>query len=247
MADSERKRRAFREREALFLDTARQILLDRGYLGLTMDRIAEATEYSKGTVYLHFANKEEVLAGLAQRLVETKLDLFQRASTLAGRPRERCLAIGVGSALWAALYPEDIRLTQIVHSESLREKLGTDRREGLEDAEEACLSTLVCVVEEAIQIGDLALEAGMSAGQIAHGLWALHWGAQTLEQLDLRLDRLDADGRPELLMRHCHALLDGYGWLPTFRDHDWSATEQRVGAELFDAEFARLSELSTSH
>ena len=110
MADSERKRRAFREREALFLDTARQILLDRGYLGLTMDRIAEATEYSKGTVYLHFANKEEVLAGLAQRLVETKLDLFQRASTLAGRPRERCLAIGVGSALWAALYPEDIRV-----------------------------------------------------------------------------------------------------------------------------------------
>ena len=244
MAAIDRKQRAVLEREHLFLDTARAILLERGYLGLTMDRIAEATEFSKGTVYQHFANKEEVLAGLAGRLMATKVELFARARALDARTRERCLAVGVASSLWAALYPDDIKLTQIVHSESLREKLGAERRALLEDTEETCTTTIVGLVEEAVEVGDLELPAGLTPGQIAHGLWSLHWGAQTLAQLDMPLDRFDAADSPELLMRHCHALLDGYGWRPLFGEHDWDATVRRVRDELFAAELERLASSS---
>ena len=59
-----RKQREIAQREDLILETARKMLLERGYLGLTMDRIAEEIEYSKGTVYQHFSSKEDLISTL---------------------------------------------------------------------------------------------------------------------------------------------------------------------------------------
>ncbi|MDH4361855.1 MAG: TetR/AcrR family transcriptional regulator, partial [Nitrospirota bacterium] len=61
MAVSERKKREYTQRESLIIDAARKLLLDRGYLDLNMDQIADVTEYSKGTIYQHFSCKEEIL------------------------------------------------------------------------------------------------------------------------------------------------------------------------------------------
>ena len=47
-----RRQRDFLQREQLFLDTARQILRRDGIAHLTMDRIAELTEYAVGTAIL---------------------------------------------------------------------------------------------------------------------------------------------------------------------------------------------------
>ncbi len=48
------------EREKQILSVARKLLDELGYLGLTMDRIAEQVGWSKPTVYQHFSSKEEV-------------------------------------------------------------------------------------------------------------------------------------------------------------------------------------------
>ena len=55
MATSARKQREVKERERHLLDVARGMLIAQGYSGLSMDRLAEATEFSKGTIYQHFA------------------------------------------------------------------------------------------------------------------------------------------------------------------------------------------------
>ena len=55
-----RKQREFLQREQLILDTAQNMLHQNGYVQLTMERIAEAVEYSKGTIYNHFASKEDI-------------------------------------------------------------------------------------------------------------------------------------------------------------------------------------------
>ncbi|MEO1235180.1 MAG: helix-turn-helix domain-containing protein, partial [Planctomycetota bacterium] len=59
-----RKQREIADRERLILDHARRMLLDGGVASLSMDRLAEAIEYSKGTVYQHFSSKEDVVAAL---------------------------------------------------------------------------------------------------------------------------------------------------------------------------------------
>jgi AcrR family transcriptional regulator len=50
MTPAARKQRDIQQRQALILDVAQGMLLEGGYLGLNMDRIAEATGYAKGTI-----------------------------------------------------------------------------------------------------------------------------------------------------------------------------------------------------
>ncbi len=64
MAISTRKERQLREREELILDRAREMLAEKGYLGLKLDELAEAVEYSKGTLYQHFSSKEDMILAI---------------------------------------------------------------------------------------------------------------------------------------------------------------------------------------
>ena len=57
------------------------MLLEKGYLGLTMDRIADEAEYSKGTIYQHFTCKEEIVAALGIRSAKKRqVNSFRGAS-----------------------------------------------------------------------------------------------------------------------------------------------------------------------
>ncbi len=58
---AERQRQQFDERDRAIRDAARRLLLERGLHGFSMDDVAEAIAYSKGTVYQHYDSKEDVL------------------------------------------------------------------------------------------------------------------------------------------------------------------------------------------
>lgn len=228
------------EREQLFLDVARELLLERGYLGLTMDRIAERTPFSKGTVYQHFPNKEDVLAALNQRTSRIHLELFERASTFRGRPRERMCAIGMAHDLWMRTYPDDVAACQIVRHASIGAKITPERAKELERMDDGCFAICEGIVRDGVASGDLQLEGG-DPRQVGHGLWSLAQGAYQLQDMDFELHKMGvpADVGP-LVIRHQHALLDGYGWRPLFNEWDWEQTYVRIGEELFSEELARL-------
>src|ERR1700742_1132265 len=58
-ADSQRRTRR------TLLRTARELFLRDGYFATSLERVAETAGYSKGSVYSHFASKDELcLAGL---------------------------------------------------------------------------------------------------------------------------------------------------------------------------------------
>ena len=65
------KERQREEREALVLRAAYDVLVEKGYYEATIDEIAAQVGISKGTVYLHFASKEELVVALVdQQIVE---------------------------------------------------------------------------------------------------------------------------------------------------------------------------------
>ena len=80
-----RKQREVQGRQERILELARSMIVRDGYHGLSMDRIAEALEYSKGTIYQHFTCKEEILMALVNQTMERRLHLFQRAAAFRGR------------------------------------------------------------------------------------------------------------------------------------------------------------------
>jgi TetR/AcrR family transcriptional regulator, transcriptional repressor for nem operon len=72
-------------RREQILDAAARVLVGRGLAATTMAEVAEAASVAKGTVYLYFESKAELLAGLRARYFD---DFATRlvAPPAAGRP-----------------------------------------------------------------------------------------------------------------------------------------------------------------
>jgi TetR/AcrR family transcriptional regulator, fatty acid metabolism regulator protein len=64
LSTSERRARERAQRRRDILDAARQEFFERGFHRPTMDDVAARAELSKGTIYLYFESKEEILAHL---------------------------------------------------------------------------------------------------------------------------------------------------------------------------------------
>ncbi|MCA8920171.1 MAG: TetR/AcrR family transcriptional regulator [Planctomycetes bacterium] len=241
MSTSTRKQQAREAREDLILREAQAILLERGYLGLTMDRIAQATDYSKGTIYQHFPNKEEVVMALVTQTSSRRSAMFERAATFRGRSRERMAAIGQAAELFVRLYPDHMRSEQIVRAASVRDKTTPERRRVLEACESRCMNVAKGVVRDAIAAGDLELDPER-VPELAFGLWSMHFGAFNLAVAEWPLDELGVDDPLASLRVNQHVLLDGYGWQPLFAGaFDWDATNARIAHEVFAGEWARLA------
>jgi AcrR family transcriptional regulator len=61
----ERREREFKRREREILDAALRLLDGDDWLSVTIEQIAEGAEVGKGTVYKHFASKDELYARLS--------------------------------------------------------------------------------------------------------------------------------------------------------------------------------------
>ncbi len=63
------ERRRQRTRDAL-LDAASKVFAERGFQGASLDEIAAAAGYTRGAIYKHFADKEDLLHEVCVRLNE---------------------------------------------------------------------------------------------------------------------------------------------------------------------------------
>jgi AcrR family transcriptional regulator len=69
------ERRRQRTREAL-LDAAATVFAKRGFHGASLDEIAETAGYTRGAIYKHFADKDELLHEVCVRLNERSFAEF---------------------------------------------------------------------------------------------------------------------------------------------------------------------------
>jgi AcrR family transcriptional regulator len=67
MGTAERKARQKEELKELILQAAKKLFLEKGIENTTIRSIAQATEYSVGTVYLYYKDKNEILHDLHQK------------------------------------------------------------------------------------------------------------------------------------------------------------------------------------
>ncbi len=234
-----RKQREWQEREERILDVARQMLLERGYLGMTMDRIAEEIEYSKGTIYQHFSCKEDVLATLCTQSNAKRCEMFERASAFRGRPRERMMGIGEAFQLFVRLNPHHFRVEQIIMAASIGDKVSPERLAMNQASEGRCISIASGVVRDAISQGDLELPPDFSPEELMFGLWTMSFGVFTMATSADFLEGLEAIGIPApfaTLWRNSAALLDGYNWRPLSSEWDYMKTRERIQQEIFPDE-----------
>ncbi len=235
-----RKQREVQSREGRILELGRAMIVRDGYHGLSMDRIAEELEYSKGTIYHHFSCKEEILMALVNQTMERRLELFHRAAAFRGGSRERITAIGAAAELFFQLYPEHIFIEQTVRITSIREKASEQRRTTLESCEARCSEVVRGVIRDAVAAGDLQVSADFGVDQLAFGLWSLTFGGYSIAATSPSLANLGISDPLAVIRGNCIRLLDGVGWTPLSSELDLMPLVERIKREVFQAEFAEL-------
>jgi TetR/AcrR family transcriptional repressor of nem operon len=73
-------------RREQILDAAARVLVERGLAATTMAEVAEAASVAKGTVYLYYESKAELLAGLRARYFNDFAARLGEPPAAAGRP-----------------------------------------------------------------------------------------------------------------------------------------------------------------
>src|SRR6266498_4946873 len=83
------KERQREERAALILEAAYEVLVEKGYHEASIDEIAARVGISKGTVYLHFASKEDLVVALVEQQIVSSLALIDQVISEAATVRAR--------------------------------------------------------------------------------------------------------------------------------------------------------------
>lgn len=228
-----RKQREIRAREELILDTAQSMVWELGYHGLTMDRIATAIEYSKGTVYQHFSSKEDLLVGLFVRACELRLELFSKAASYPGRPRERLTAIGVADELMFRAHRQLMAVEGIAKGMMVRQKASPDRQEQVAALERQVLEQMFGIFADALSAGELQLPPNLEVPDLCLALWAMHQGVHMLQQTDIPFGELGFNPLDRTLAHNAQLYLDGLGWAPLSSQHDYEAVRSDIRNRLF--------------
>ncbi|MFC1491242.1 TetR/AcrR family transcriptional regulator [Nitrospinota bacterium] len=240
MGTQTRKQRDLQAREALILDISSRMLLERGYIGMTMDRVAEEAEYSKGTIYQHFSCKEDVLAGIYIQTNSVLIEMFERGAAFLACSRERLVAVFEVYLLLVRLSPHHFRSRQIIlMSPSVAGKASAERRNKLKSQEKSGRGIVLGIVNDAIAQGDLKPPPEFGPEDIVFGVWSIFFGAHALMATEYLTDWPKTPDPVAGLRRSLAALLDGYGWRPMSAEMDIGRTLARIRTEVFPEEFRK--------
>ena len=179
-------------RREQILDAAARVLVERGLAATTMADVAEAASVAKGTVYLYFTSKAELLAGLRARYVDGFAALLDGPPT-AGRP-----APGVADRierLVAASYDFALANYQLHHA--LFHQAGY----GEEDPVARARTVLAELIESGRAAGELEVaDPDLATHFLLHGLHGVLVGATHRPSAERERDRVVA-GVTELTCR----------------------------------------------
>jgi AcrR family transcriptional regulator len=227
-----RKERERAAREELILDHAQRLLLRDGFQNLNLDELAEAVEYSKGTLYLHFKTKEDIGLAVVTRALKERADLFERASKFQGRSREKARAIGFACCHFANVYPDHFSVELMLKSNSFWQKADEARQHqsGMEGAR--CFRVVHRIVTEGLHTGELP-PGKMSSEQIVFIIASTAMGSHIMaRQTNIAL-LAGIDDPLKILCLSMDVLLDGMAWKPLSGQWDFDAVDRRIKKEIF--------------
>ncbi len=236
------------EREELLLDVARSIIEQEGLVGLTIDKMVTQVPYSKGTVYGHFSNKEDVFLGLCNRQARALADFFARANQYSANTRERMVLIGAAYLLFTLLDPKGFHLFACAKTTpAIKHKSHPTRQEVHLHIEQEIFGYINSIVEEAIERKDITAINGLNSLQVCFAFISSSFGA-----VSLLLEKIDGAGCCQALeiqnefFSNNRLILDGLGWVPNSNEYDWADSLRLAVNHVFPKEINELNEKNIS-
>ena len=175
-----RKRNAGNAEKAVFreevLAAARAIVLEEGFDALTMRKIADAVEYSPGTIYLYFESRDAIAFEMCRGGFEELRAALSPAAAIAD-PEKRLRELGrlyvqfgiERSETYRLIFMEDAKYSSAIFAK---------RADDADSPGMQALQLLVVTMEELRAAGRLLSDA--SAQELAETIWASVHGIVSL-------------------------------------------------------------------
>lgn len=180
----EREKAAHRQE---IIEAAVRVFARKGFTVATMDEIAQEAEFSKGAIYLHFANKEDLLSTILTDLLQNTIVAgIQSVLTGTRRLREELTDLFRGTAEFAFSHHLHMSASMPLHLSQLS-GLSEETRAKINDSHQQMIQILSDRVARACREGelrDVSLDAivGLIHGTL-DSMVLTRWGLETVEQL----------------------------------------------------------------
>ncbi|MET4138569.1 TetR/AcrR family transcriptional regulator [Pedobacter sp. UYP1] len=170
MGISERKEREREEMKTMITTAAMKMFLEDGYAKTSIRNIADAIEYSPGTIYLYYKDKDELLFEVQGQAYLKLLEAFKQNVTSTD-PLEKLEQLGKTYVSFGLANPELYDLMFIIRAPTNVDET-THGHNG-----DATFNYLINLIEECIQADLLIFK---SANQAALQIWSMAHGLVSL-------------------------------------------------------------------
>lgn len=171
MGISERKEREKIDKKQLIRSAAMKMFLEDGYAKTSIRNIADAIEYSPGTIYLYYKDKDELLYEVQRDAYGKLLEEFKTKAKHKD-PVKRLMQIGKTYVSFGLENPELYDLMFIIRAPTnVDEQLHKDNGGDSFDYLMTCLKE--CIDKDLLRVTDLKLCA-LQTWSVAHGLVSLN-------------------------------------------------------------------------
>jgi len=137
---------------ARIIAAARRLFVANNYADVTTDKIARASEVTKGGLYHHFASKEQLYVSLMLDDLDRKRRLFEQAVDAPGTCRERLRML---TRDFLELSDEERELTRLVRRD-INTFTGDERDRLVRAYQRALPEQVEAIVRDGIRDGELA-------------------------------------------------------------------------------------------
>jgi AcrR family transcriptional regulator len=218
----DRKAQERENRDLLILDVASTLLVEGGLQSLTMQAIANNTDYSKGTIYQHYGCKEDVITQLVIISSQRLVSLIEKALLNGLSLRHKIALVSTVFFLNAQSQPEVSRLVGLVKSAGFRAKVSTKYAEKLAGNESIMLQYILSMFGSG---------SGFSEQKIldaAFGWWSMQWGVMDIMSNGWDMDKLGYKEPEQCFFRSLHLYLDGLGIEADPQCHEWTELQAQA-------------------
>lgn len=160
-------------RRAEILEAAERIFLAEGYHAATIRKIADEVGVSSTALYMHFADKDQILLEICEGAIRRLLEANEALAAQPIDPVARIKLMAAGYVQFALTNPNAYQLVFCSPSHFVAE----DKQAAMMKLGEACFEKFLGVVREIAAAGRLRFGSAESAAQVmwasCHGVVAL--------------------------------------------------------------------------
>ncbi|MES2454129.1 MAG: TetR/AcrR family transcriptional regulator [Bacteroidota bacterium] len=170
MGISERKEREREEMKQLIMAAALKMFLEEGYAKTSIRNIADAIEYSPGTIYLYYKDKDELLFEVQRHAYNTLLQVFKEKAN-SKDPLERLAQICKTYVSFGLENPELYDLMFIIRAPMNADE--SQHKSNGEDSFKYLIDTLATCIEQDLVVFKDPNLAALQVWAMGHGLVSL--------------------------------------------------------------------------